>query len=200
MRVVLGLLILFCLPARPAAAQWRIGLELADTRYRGSAHDTSSTTTHPDARPGSTTMVGLRISRGWGRWGRWGAAVRASYGKTRFSLGTKQLEVTTGGTGRLVEFAGLVNTRVGGIGSSGAARVELGPALHLWDFDQEIRARLGALGAFSYEWPVAGRVSGSVRLEGTLSKSWFNAADVPPEFERRVTWRYGVGLGVSYRL
>jgi hypothetical protein len=39
-----------------------------------------------------------------------------------------------------------------------------------------------------------------VRLEGILSPSWFNATDVPPEFERRVTWRYGVGLGLRYRL
>jgi hypothetical protein len=33
-----------------------------------------------------------------------------------------------------------------------------------------------------------------------LSPSWFDAADVPPEFERRVTWRYGVGLGLYCRL
>jgi hypothetical protein len=31
-------------------------------------------------------------------------------------------------------------------------------------------------------------------------KSWFDAGDVPPDFERRATWRYGVGLGLRYRL
>jgi hypothetical protein len=64
----------------------------------------------------------------------------------------------------------------------------------------EIRARAGGLAAASYEWPVAGRFSGAVTLEGAVSKSWFAAADLPPEYERQVTWRYGVGLGLRYRL
>jgi hypothetical protein len=43
-------------------------------------------------------------------------------------------------------------------------------------------------------------VSGAVRLEGTFSKSWFDAADLPPEYERQVTWRIGWGVGLRYRL
>ena len=62
------------------------------------------------------------------------------------------------------------------------------------------RRRLGALGAVAYEWPVTKRFSGAVRFEGMLSKSWFDAGDLPPEYERQVTWRYGVGLGLRYRL
>lgn len=93
-----------------------------------------------------------------------------------------------------------MSTRVGGIGPSGAVRAELGPALHLWDYSGEMRTRLGVVGAAAYEWPIAKRFTGAVRLEGMVSPSWFDAADVPPDFERRVTWRYGVGLGLHYRL
>jgi len=94
----------------------------------------------------------------------------------------------------------LFSTPVGGIGPSGAVRIELGPALHLWDFDGEYRTRLGGIGALAYEWPVSSRFIGGIRLEGMLSKSWFDATEVPPEFERQLTWRYGVGLGLRYRL
>jgi hypothetical protein len=103
-------------------------------------------------------------------------------------------------TGRLFEIASLLSTRVGGIGPSGAVRAEFGPALHLWDFDGAIRSRLGALGAAAYEWPVASRFTGAIRVEGAVSTSWFNAQEVAPEFQRRLTWRYGVGLGLRYRL
>jgi len=76
----------------------------------------------------------------------------------------------------------------------------LGPSLHLWKSEDETRSRAGAVAAAAYEWPVARRLSGAIRIEGILSKSWFDAGDLPSELERRVTWRYGVGLGLRYRL
>jgi hypothetical protein len=128
------------------------------------------------------------------------AAFRLSYGKPGFSLTGEGLTITDKNAGELIEAAALLSFRVEGIGPSGAIRAELGPALHLWKVGDEIRARVGALAATAYEWPVAGKFSAAVRLEGTLSKSWFDAADLPPEYERQVTWRYGVGLGLRYRL
>ena len=112
----------------------------------------------------------------------------------------KDIYVKDKTTGRLLEVASLVSTRVGGIGPSGAIRAELGPALHLWDYSGEIRTRMSALAGIAYEWPIATRFTGAIRFEGMLSPSWFDATDVPPEFERRVTWRYGVGFGLRYRL
>jgi hypothetical protein len=103
-------------------------------------------------------------------------------------------------TGSLYEAAALISTQVGAIGPSGAIRIELGPALHLWNFDGEYRTRLGGVGATAYEWPVSSRFVGAIRLEGTVSQSWFNATELPPEFERQLTWRYGLGLGLRYRL
>lgn len=195
MRALLpSLVVLSCAAANRAAAQWHLGLELATTHYRGSARDTSG---NPHARPGDAVTLGLRLDR---RVSQMRAAFRLSYGKPGFSLTGEGLTITDKNAGELIEAAALLSFRVGGIGPSGAIRAELGPALHLWKVGDEIRARVGALAATAYEWPVAGKFSAAVRLEGTLSKSWFDAADLPPEYERQVTWRYGVGLGLRYRL
>ena len=176
------------------AAQWFLGAELATARYGGSSRDTSG---ELHAGPGDATIIALRVDRTLGKLR---GAVRLSYAKPGFSLTGNGVEITDKTTGHHIESAFLLSFRVGGIGPSGAVRAELGPALHLWKFGDEIRPRLGGIGAVGYEWPVTGRFSGRVRLEGMLSRSWFDAADVPPDFERRVTWRYGVSLGLRYRL
>ena len=76
----------------------------------------------------------------------------------------------------------------------------MGPSLHLWKGDDEFRQRAGAIVAAVYEWPVATRLSGAIRIEAMIAKSWFDAGDLPAELERRATWRYGVGVGLRYRL
>jgi len=190
----LAMLVTLAAVTRPAAAQWYVGLELGAAQYGGSARDTSG---NPHAGPGGATTVGLRVERSIGRLR---GALRLSYGKPGFSVSGEGIRITDKTAGQLIESAALVSFRVGGIGPSGAVRAELGPALHLWKVGDEFRARLGAVGAAAYEWPVAGRFSGAIRLEGALSKSWFDAADLPPEYERRVTWRYGVTSGLRHRL
>jgi len=190
-------LLVSCGAARPLAAQWHLGVELAATRYGGSSHDTSSSHVASQGRPGDATAISVRIGRNWTRHG---VALRASYAKPGLAVAGENINLTDKTTGDLFEVVPLVSTRVGGIGPSGAVRLELGPALHLWNLDGDMRARVGALGAAAYEWPVVGRLSGNVRLEGVISRSWFDPGDTPPEFERRVTWRYGVGLGLRYRL
>jgi hypothetical protein len=195
--LVLTLVVISCGISASPAAQWYVGLEVAAHRYRGSSYDTSGSHVASEGRPAGGPALGLVIGRNWHSVG---AALRTSYANPGFTVSGHGVSVIDKTTGRLAEFALLLNTRVGGIGPSGAVRAELGPALHLWDFDGEFRSRVGAVGAAAYEWPVSSRFGGSVRLEGTLSPSWFNATDVPPEFERRVTWRYGVGLGLRYRL
>ena len=192
-----ALVLLTCTTARPIAAQWHIGFDLAATRYGGSSHDTSNSHVASQGRPGDATAVGLRVSHTWRRYG---VALRAAYAKPGLAVAGQSVNLTDKTTGDLFEIGALVNTRVAGIGPSGAVRVELGPALHLWNFDGDARARVSAQGAAVYEWPITGRLGGAVRLEGLLSPCWFDAGDVPPEFERRVTWRYSVGLGLRYRL
>ena len=192
MRVSVLLIVCSC-AASTLAAQSSLGTEFASFRYGGSSHDTAGTV----GRPGGGLAGSIRLDH---RWRRWGAALRLSHANPGFTAAHATLNLTDKSTGSLFEIASLVSTRVGGIGPSGAVWMEVGPALHLWDFDGEYRKRIGATAALLYEWPVVRKLTGAIRLEGMLSPSWFDAADVPPEFERHATWRYGVGLGLRYRL
>lgn len=180
--------------APPAVAQWRIGVELMNPYYRGTAVDTSG---NPHARPGNALIATLHFDRAIGdvRVG-W----RLSYSKPGLSLTGEGVTITDRTNDQLLETAATAGFRVGGGGSSGAVRAELGPALHLWKVADEIRARVGGLLAGAYEWPVSTRFTGTVRIEGTLSKSWFDAIDLPPEYRRQITWRFGWGMGLRYRL
>ena len=188
---------LVALPMDAAVAQWNVGVEVGAARFGGSAHDTANTGAPSQWRPGDATTIGVRAGRDVGRIG---VGLRASYGKPGLAATGQGLTVSDKTSGELIEVAALLAVRVGGIGPSGAIRAELGPALHLWNLGDEVRAPIGALGALAYEWPVAGRFSGAIRLEGTVSKSWFEEGDLPPEYDLRLTWRYGVTLGVRYRL
>jgi hypothetical protein len=191
---VAALVVALVFASRHACAQWRVGFELMDSYYGGSAVDTTG---NPHARPGNALMATLRLERGGAHWV---GAFRLAYATPGLSLTGKGLTITDRTHGQLLETSGLVGLRVGGVGSSGAVRAEVGPALHLWKVGDEIRARAGGLAATVYEWPVSARFIGSVRIEGTLSKSWFDAADLPSEYRRQVTWRYAWGLGLRYRL
>src|SRR5205823_3107133 len=63
-----------------------------------------------------------------------------------------------------------------------------------------VRTRMAAQTAAALEWPLAGALTGSLRVSGALSGSIFNADEPPPEVERRATRRFGVAIGVRYRL
>lgn len=194
---LLNLFLLLSAVCSPAAAQWYLGTELTANTYRGTARDTSNTHVTPNGGPGGGPAFSLLVSRTWKRMG---ATLRISYANPGFAVTSPELRVIDKTTGRLAEVTWLVSTRVGGIGPSGAVKIEVGPALHLWDFAGEYRTRFGAIGAAAYEWPVSSRFTGAVRLEGMVSPSWFDATELPPEFARQLTWRYGVGLGLRYRL
>ncbi len=181
----------------PAAAQWDVGFEISTTHYRGSSRATTDTGGPTTVRPGNATALGVRVDRAIRRVR---LGLQASYAHVGLTAAAPNLTLTDNSSGQLFEGQLLVNFQVVGIGSSGAIRAEVGPSLHLWKSDAETRARGGAVAAAAYEWPVATRFSGAIRVEGILSKSWFDPGDLPSELERRVTWRYGVGLGLRYRL
>jgi len=190
-------LILIAGTMRSMPAQWHVGLELATMTYRGSSSDSSGSHVISGGGPGGGLALGLSVGHAWHRMA---GTVRVSYANPGFAVHGNDMSIIDKTTGTLIEAALPVGTRVGGIGPSGAIWVELGPSLHLWDFDGRTRTRAGALGAVSYQWPISSRFAGAIRLEGLISPSWFNAADLPPEFERQATWRYGWGVGLRYRL
>jgi hypothetical protein len=193
------LLALMAVTATPAAAQWDVGFEISTTHYRGSSHVTTDSGGPTTVRPANATTFGIRVDRAiGGRRARLG--LQASYAHVGLTAAAPDLTLTDNSVGQLLEGQLLVNFQVWRIGSSGAVKLELGPSLHLWKSDDETRTRAGAVAAAAYEWPVARRFSGAIRLEGILSKSWFDPGDLPSELERQVTWRYGVGLGLRYRL
>jgi len=197
MRRLLVVAALVALPVDVATGQWTIGVEMGAARFGGSAHDTTNGSGPPQWRPGDVPTISLRLGRSMGRFG---IALKGSFGKPGLSALGQGLTITDKSSGQLMEVATLVAVRVGGIGPSGALRAELGPALHLWKFGDDMHSGVGALGALAYEWPVVGRISGAIRLEGLLSKSWFEEGDLPPEYDLRMTWRYGMTVGVRYRL
>jgi len=191
--VVMGSLVMTCM-AVPLAGQWRIGLELMNTYYRGSAVDTSG---NPHARPGNAAMPTLHLDT---RVQSVRVALRMSYGKPGLSLTGQGVTITDRSSDELFEWTGTAGFRVAGVGPSGAIVVDLGPTLHVWKSTPETRTRVGGLVAGTYEWPVSNRFSGAVRFEGIMSKSWFDETDLPPEYRRQATWRYGWGVGLRYRL
>ena len=197
MRVRAAVLVFMAVIALPAAAQWHVGFEISTTRYRGSSRAATDSTGPTRIRPSDATTVGVRVDRAIGR-ARLG--LQASYATVGLTAAAPDLTLTDKSSGEVFEGQLLLNFQVVGIGSSGAVRMELGPSLHLWKADSENRSRAGAVAAGAYEWPIANRFSGAIRLEGLLSKSWFDPGDLPSALDRRVTWRYGIGLGLRYRL
>ena len=196
-RVRAAVLIFTAVIAVPVAAQWNVGLEINATHYRGSSRAATDSSGPTRVRPADATTFGVRVDRAIRR-ARLGLQV--SYATVGLTASAPDLILTDNSSGEVFEGQLLLNFQVAGIGSSGAVKMELGPSLHLWKAESESRSRAGAVAAAAYEWPVANRFSGAIRLEGMLSKSWFDPGDLPSELERRVTWRYGVGLGLRYRL
>lgn len=197
MRAIVGLVLLAIAGApRPSAAQWWVGLEAGTGQYRGTTRNTSGSSPSY-LRPDRATLVGLRLSR---QWAGVSATLRAWTGTPGIAGVAPGLTLTDRMTGRLLEIAPILGVTMTRIGATGALAVELGPVLDIWDIGSEMRPRVAGLGGLAYQWPIAGRFGGSIRAEVTLGSSVFDADELPPELERRATWRYGVALGLRYRL
>src|SRR5256885_1404993 len=165
MRGSVALLVLVAVARAPAAAQWDIGFEISTTHYRGSSHDTADGGGPTTLRPASATTFGVRVDRAIGRVR---LGLQASYARVGLTAAAPNLTLTDNSVGQLLEGQMLVTFQVVGIGSSGAVKLELGPSLHLWKADDEIRSRGGAVAAAAYEWPVTRRFLGAIRVEEIL--------------------------------
>lgn len=190
-----ALVALLALPAT-LSAQWSVGLSVGIARYYGGAVsvvDSSPGQVHP-YRPTTLTLI---VGHDWGR-------VRGDLG---ISYGSPGLAAEIPG-GAFVDTKGVhfvtgapeLTVRLLTVGTNGALRVGGGGDFTLWSiegFDQRVTG--GGHVTAMYEWPVAGRLLGSIQAGASLTRSLFNADEVDPSFQRRAMLRPSVSIGLRYR-
>ncbi len=177
----------------PASAQWSVSAEVGIARFGGTSRDSAGATVGP-YRP---TTLGLRLERGLGRAQVAVGVLRAETGLVAEGQGVAVVQY---GIGSLWEITPEISLGLARFGAGVEARVEAGPAIDLWNFGGERRNRVGGRAAAVVHWPLARALTGSLRVSGVLSGSVFDAADTPSGVERRATRRFGVAVGLRYRL
>lgn len=179
--------------AAPAAAQWGVSAEIGVAGFSGTSRDSSGATVGP-YRP---TTFAVRVDR---EGGPLRVALTLLYAQPGLAGAQGDVLFVQYGVVSLWEIVPEVSLRVVGFGTGVAARVEAGPAIDLWQFNGEQRHRVGARAGLAFEWPLARSLTGSLRAGGVLTRSMLDPADVPAGVERVATRRFGVGLGLRYRL
>ena len=194
MRTCIALLLAFAAPAPALAGQWSLAPEVGLTAFSGSSRDSGG------VRVGPTRATAVALRFGWAS-PRVGCGVRVLTGSSGFGASDGDLTVIQEHQLRLIEVAGLVAWRGMRVGTSSRLGLEAGPALDIWAPQQgSTRTRLGAVLAVVWAFPVTPRLDAAVRLEGALTPSLFDAADLTDGAERRSTWRRGVSFALSRRL
>jgi hypothetical protein len=193
MRTCIAILLACAVPAPALAGQWSLAPEVGLTAFSGSSRDSGGVRVGPTR----ATVVGLRFGR---ELPRVGFGVRVLTGSSGFGATDGDLSVIQEHQLRLVEVAGLLSWHVARVGTSSRLGLEAGPALDIWvPQDASTRSRVGAVAAVVWTFPVTARLDAAVRVEGTLTGSLFDAADLPAGAERRATWRRGVGFALRRR-
>jgi hypothetical protein len=180
------------------AAQWTVAVELGTARYSGASRDKSGSSDSVALRPYAATTGGVRVAR---QWARVGVSLGISYGTPGIAGEATDFTFVFPSQASVFEFTPGISYSLARVGDGGDLRVEAGPAVSWWNIgglDQ--RVRIGAHAAVTYQWPVAGRFTGSVRATLAVTPSIFSADELPSALELRPTWRRGVSLGVAYRL
>jgi len=182
--------------AEIATAQWGVTVMLQRTGFGGTSHDTSTGGTDASFRPGNSPAVTLRLDR---RLGRVGVSLGIRYSRSAIVLDGKDVfagyhdEIATIESAPEVRIL-LLRTRAGA-----SFHAYAGPVIGVWLIrDQGSRGVIGSLAGLSGEFPVFDRFSFEVRAGGGLTGSLFRPGELPPEYERRLTWRTEIGLGLRY--
>jgi hypothetical protein len=192
MRTCIAMLLACAALAPPLVGQWTIAPEVGLTAFSGSSRDSGGVRLGPTR----ATVVGLRVGRESPRFG-WG--LRVLTGSTGVGATDGDLTVIEEHQLRLVEVAGFLSWQVARLGTASRLGVEAGPALDFWvPPGGSARSRVGAVAALSWAFPVSPRLDAALRLEGTLTGSLFDPADLPPSAERRATWRRGAGFALRW--
>ena len=192
----LGLCGVLLLAPAAAAAQWSIGLGIGIARYYGAAGpavDSVEGSIHP-YRP---TTLTLAVGRDWGSLR---ADLAVEYGEPGIAAEVPGGAFLETKDANYEAIAPEISVRLFHIGAGGALRVGAGADVALWHltgFDPQLLP--GAHAAVAYEWPVAGRLLGSIRAGLSLSPSIFRDVDLPSDFERRMMVRPSIAIGLRYR-
>jgi len=177
-------------------AQWSVGIGFGIARYYGAtaaADDSVEGSVHP-YRP---TTVNATVGRDWG-------AVRldltVEYGEPGLAAEVPDGAFIETTAAHYEALRPELSVRLAGVGAGGALRLGAGPEFVLWNmtgFDPRILP--GGHAALAYEWPVAGRLLGSIRAGVSLSPSVFREVDLPSDFERRMMVRPSITIGLRLR-
>jgi hypothetical protein len=191
MRTCIAMLLALTAPA-PVAGQWSLTPEVGLTAFSGSSRDSGGVRIGPTR----ATVIGLRFGR---ETRASGIGLRILTGSTGFGATDGDLTVIQEHQLRLVEVAGFVSWHVAHIGTASRLGLEAGPVLDVWmPQGASSRSRFGAVAALSWAFPVSPRLDAALRLEGTLTGSLFDQADLPPSAERRATWRRGAAVALRW--
>lgn len=184
------------LPLRALSGQWLVGADVAALRFAAVAEETSSGDQWTTLT--ASTAAALRVERQFTR-------VRLGLGivhaRSGLAFGDRDLVVEARDVFSLWEFAPEVAVRIAGAGPPPTVWLHAGPLLDVWMPEgDETRSRAGAHAGASLMFPLLRRVSGTIRVQGSLTPSVFDADEPPPGFERRATRRFEVAVGARYRL
>lgn len=191
---LLGLALLALPPV--AAGQWRVGAELGLERFGGTSRDTSGATANGAYRPRIPAMFGVRIERKV-RSVTLGVAV--SYASAALSLDTDGPTLFVRGSMTQVRLTPEIGGTVARLSSGAAVVARAGPLVEGWTLEgEEPRWRAGGHVGLALDFPLARRLAGLVTVRLGVTPSVFEAGELPPEFERRTSWRTAVALGLRY--
>ena len=192
MRTCFALLLVRLATTPALSGQWSLTPEVGLTAFSGSARDSGGLRVGPTR----ATVIGLRFGR---ETRGSGIDLRILTGSSGFGATDGDLTVIQEHQLHLVEIAGFFSWRVVQIGTSSRLGLEAGPVLDVWmPQDGSSRSRCGAVAALAWAFPVSRRLDAALRLEGTLTGSLFDPADLPAGAERRATWRRGVGFALRW--
>ena len=187
-----------------AAAQWSMGLDIGASHFTGASFDTSAGGgggagggAAASLRPQHPSVLALRLERA-------AARVRVGLGVLRARAGLVAENGTAAAVQKgfftLLELAPEGSIRLAETGAGTELRLHAGPLVDFWTLEEgDNRTRAGAHVALSAGWPIAGRVTGSVRVSAALTGSVFDAGELPSQLARRAMWRRTVSVGLRYR-
>lgn len=189
--------------ARPASAQWHLGVLASDARFSSGAEQPQSDdpTVILQFRPSRSTLYGVEVGRQFS-----GASVtlRVQYASAGFEGGTGSPSFVFDDEITLLDFTPQLGVRIASFLDRGELSARIGPVVSVWDNSgsNPARTRLGALGTIEAGFGISTRFRAVVGADLGVSGSWLSEEDfedeTPPTLKS--LWRRQLTLGLRYRL